>query len=133
MMQEACDQNRRPAGMSIRQFLQSGLSFCSTLTLHHDIEEARVFPRLGQKMPIFRENERMKNHHKQIHAGLVKLEDYLHTCRSGEKELRLSELKEVMNSFGDVLWTHLDEEVEQLKAENMRKFWTRAEMKNLNF
>ena len=34
----------------------------------------------------------------------------------------------VLDSFGGVLWQHLDEEVEQLGAENMRRFWTLEEM-----
>jgi len=133
MLHDACTQNKRPGNLSIRQFLLSGLNFCSVLTLHHDIEEAHVFPRLAQKMPIFRANERMKNHHKQIHSGLVTFEKYLNECRNGEKELRLNEMKEVMDSFGDVLWEHLDEEVQQLGAENMRKFWTLDEVKTLIF
>jgi hemerythrin-like domain-containing protein len=96
--------------------------------MHHDIEEAHFFPNLAKKMPIFQENERMKNHHKQIHAGLVRFQAYLNECRGGERELRLPEMKEVMDSFGEVLWIHLDEEVENLRAENMRKYWTMSEM-----
>jgi hypothetical protein len=38
---------------------------------------------------------------------------------------------EVMESFEKILWQHLDEEVVQLGAENMRKFWTIDELKML--
>jgi hemerythrin-like domain-containing protein len=132
-MHSACTQNRRPANLSIRQFLLTGLQFCSMLTMHHDIEEAHIFPRLAVKMPIFRANERMKEHHKVIHDGLVKLQEYLDSCKGGERELRMAEMLEIMNSFGDTLWEHLDEEVAQLGAENMRVFWTLGEMKAFVF
>lgn len=60
-----------------------------------------------------------------------RLEAYLMDCRSGEKELRLDEMKKVMDSFGKVLWDHLDDEVRTLGAENMRKYWTPEEMRRL--
>jgi hypothetical protein len=45
--------------------------------------------------------------------------------------LRFGELKEVMDTFGKVLWEHLDAEVHELRAENMRKFWSPEEMRRL--
>lgn len=101
--------------------------------MHHDIEEAHFFPPLGKKMEIFRVNELMKNQHKEIHAGLDRLTSYVDECRSGSRELRLSEMKGVLDSFGEVLWTHLDKEVEQLGAENMRKYWSLEELRRLPF
>ena len=103
------------------------------LTLHHDIEEQSIFPLLASRMTIFRHNERMKLHHKEIHAGLVRLENYISECRTGQRELRLSEMREVMDSFGTVLWIHLDEEVKNLGAENMRKYWSLDEMRRFPF
>ena len=40
-------------------------------------------------------------------------------------------MKEKMDSWGEVLWKHLDQEVETLGAENMRKYWTLDEMKRM--
>jgi hypothetical protein len=82
-------------------------------------------------MPEFRNQAHLLQQHKQIHAGMDKMEAYLGKCNSGETEFRLEELKTVMDSFGDVLWTHLDEEVKTLGAENMRKYWTPQEMRNM--
>jgi hemerythrin-like domain-containing protein len=132
-MHNACQNSKRPSGMSLRQFLNYSLEFCEYLTMHHDIEEQRVFPLLAEKMPIFRHNEDMKNHHKQIHSGLTKLEKYVQECREGEREYRAAEMCKIMDDFNDVLWTHLDEEVVQLGAENMRKFWTLEEMNRFRF
>lgn len=127
----ACEANKRPSGLSIRQFVNMGLQFCSSLTMHHNIEEAHIFPVLARKMPAFQSEMEMKTAHKAIHAGLVRLEAWLEEVRGGERELNLKELKAIMDTFGTVLWQHLDEEVDQLGAENMRKFWTLAEMQRM--
>ena len=130
-MYKTCEDNRRPAGMSIRQFLATGLDFCHHLEMHHTIEEHSVFPELAAKMPLFRQRDHLLGQHAQIHAGLEDFQKYLADCRKGERELRMEQMKEAMDTFGKVLWTHLDDEVEQLGAENMRKFWTKEEMNRL--
>ncbi|KAF2200085.1 hypothetical protein GQ43DRAFT_441896 [Delitschia confertaspora ATCC 74209] len=127
----ACELSKRPKGMSIRQFLSLGQEFCHHLTMHHSIEEVHVFPMLAKKMPAFRKELELLTQHKQIHKGLDKLEAYLESCKSGEKELRLDELKEILDGFGEVLWQHLDDEVKELGGENMSKYWTVEEMKRL--
>lgn len=84
-------------------------------------------------MPEFRKNVHLLKQHKEIHKGMDRLEAYLMDCRSGDKELRLDEMKKVMDSFGKVLWDHLDDEVRTLGADNMRKYWTLEEMRRLPF
>jgi len=114
--------------MSIRAFVSQGLHLCQSLTMHHTIEEQYVFPELAERMPVFREHDHLISQHEEIHVGLEKLEAYLDSCRSGERELRLPELKEIMDTFGTVLWAHLDDEVRTLGAENMRKYWSKQEI-----
>ena len=82
-------------------------------------------------MPAFKKELQLLTQHKQIHKGLDKLEAYVDECRAGTKDLRMDELKEIMDSFGEVLWAHLSDEVEQLGPENMRKFWTIDEIRRL--
>jgi len=117
--------------MSIRQFLSLGQQFCHHLTVHHTIEEQHIFPVLAKKMPAFKKELELLSQHKQIHKGLDKLEKYLDECGDGERELRLGELKEILDGFGTVLWQHLDDEVKQLGAENMRKYWSLEEMRRM--
>ncbi|ORY02035.1 hypothetical protein BCR34DRAFT_493428 [Clohesyomyces aquaticus] len=131
LLYTACENNKRPAGMSIRQFLGVAQDFVQHLTMHHNFEEQHIFPILAKRMPAFEKELELLSQHKQIHKGLDKLEDYLENCRSGEKELRMTELKGVLDCFGKVLWQHLDDEVKQLGAENMRKYWTIEEMRRL--
>ena len=82
-------------------------------------------------MPAFKKELELLTQHKQIHAGLDKFEEYLAQCKSGETDLRMEEMKSRMDAFGEVLWAHLDDEVRELKAENMRKYWTVAEMRSM--
>lgn len=117
--------------MSIRQFLSLGQQFCHHLTMHHGIEEQHIFPVLAKKMPAFKKELELLSQHKQIHNGLDKLEKYLEECSDGERELRLAELKAILDGFGKVLWQHLDDEVKELGAENMRKYWTLQEMQRM--
>lgn len=127
----AASTGKRPSGMSIRTYLRTVEELCSHLTMHHTIEERHIFPVLAKKMPAFKKEMELLTQHKAIHEGIEKLEEYVDQCKMGEKELRMGEMKEIMDSFGTVLWTHLDEEVQQLGAENMRKFWTLDEMRRM--
>ncbi|KAF3907553.1 hypothetical protein AA313_de0202844 [Arthrobotrys entomopaga] len=125
----------RPKNQSLRQFLSIAQGFCRMLSTHHDIEESYVFPILAKKMPAFqkhnKEHGEMIKHHRQIHKGLDKFEEYVDSVRDGEKDFVASEMLEIMESFEKVLWEHLDQEVQQLGAENMRKYWTIDELKML--
>lgn len=71
----------------------------------------------------------MLRQHKEIHDGMDEFAEYLRRCKSGECELELGVLKEKMDSWGEVLFKHLDQEVEELGAEKMRRYWTVAEMR----
>ena len=127
----ACSSGKRPANMSIRQFLATGQQFCHHLHLHHSIEEQHIFPVLAKKMPAFRKELELLTQHKQIHCGLETFQAYLEDCTRGDRELRLGELKGLMDTFGDVLWAHLADEVRQLGAENMRQYWSLEEMRGM--
>lgn len=131
LLYNACTSGKKPQGMTLRALLQVGDDFAHHLTVHHTIEERHIFPVLAKKMPAFRKELELLTQHKQIHDGLEKFEAYIAQCRSGERELRFGELREVMDTFGGVLWEHLDAEVHELRAENMRKFWSQEEMRRL--
>jgi len=133
ILYQTCTSGSRPQGMSLRSFISQGLHLCQQLTLHHTIEEQYIFPELAERMDAFKPHDHLVSQHEQIHEGLEKFEAYLDACRTGEKELRLPELKEVMDSFGTVLWTHLDDEVRMLGAENMRQFWKKEEIARMNW
>lgn len=66
--------------------------------------------------------------HRAIHLGMEQFEKYLRDCRSKKIGFSLSVLKEKMDSWGEVLLKHLNQEVEELAGENMSRFWSREEM-----
>ena len=122
--------------MSLKQFIDEGLHFIQYLTAHHNIEETYLFPLLARKMPEFKSGSgkgaaELLRQHREIHAGMDVFEDYLRRCRNRETELEMGVLKEKMDTWGAVLWKHLDQEVKTLGAENMRKYWTLQEVRSL--
>jgi iron-sulfur cluster repair protein YtfE (RIC family) len=133
MLYKAAETGSRPNGISMRQYLSYGLQLCRQLTMHHTIEEQYVFPELAERMPIFGDHDQLINQHHEIHEGLEKMESYVRDCLYGEKELRMDELKKIMDSFGEVLWNHLDLEVKQLQADSMRRYWTKQEILGMNW
>ncbi len=99
--------------------VRAGLSFVGHLSLHHDIEETHIFPLLAMRMPAFRVDANPIAQHKEIHKGMDELEAYLRECRMGKREIRREEVKGIMDGFGEVLWTHLEEEVRELGPQKM--------------
>jgi hemerythrin-like domain-containing protein len=101
--------------------------------MHHGIEEAHIFPYLARRMPAFRKELELLEQHKKIHKGLDRFEDYLKECRDGERDFSFPEMKTRMDAFGKVLWEHLDDEVRQLGANEMRKYWSVKEVQAFPF
>ena len=133
---EAAISGRRPAHLTMRQFISEGLRFATHLEIHHNIEESVIFPHLSQKMPEFRAGRgsraaELLRQHREIHKGLESLRNYLEKCLNGDKELELSVLWGKMDTWREVLWTHLDQEVQTLGADNMRRYWTIEEMRKI--
>ncbi|KAG8811521.1 hypothetical protein FRC17_002421 [Serendipita sp. 399] len=124
------------AGMSLRQYLRFVDGFrerLTDLTMHHDIEEAHVFPKLAKKMPEFRANERHKKSHKLIHDGLDRIEAAVKGFEEDNSSYNPVEMRTALDSFREPLYTHLAEEVRDLGAENMRKYWTLSEIAAFRF
>lgn len=146
MFEAACQSRGAPAGMSKNRFILHALTFCQRLTMHHGIEEQYLFPRLATRMPEFRaelgipeEGEsreggraELLTQHDVIHQGLEGFQAYLEACQYGDEELDWVVLRTKMEGWGTVLWEHLDQEVETLRAANMKKYWTEEEMMELS-
>ncbi|KAL4962189.1 uncharacterized protein BDV14DRAFT_203006 [Aspergillus stella-maris] len=133
--------------MDDTELLMTALSFVEGLSNHHAIEEKFIFPALASRMHEFSHSGVLIDQHELIHDGLIRIKAYLRGCekfldeeidddggRVGEglDRGKLRELLEGENGeFERVLWSHLDEEVEFLKAENMRRFWGVEEVRRL--
>jgi hypothetical protein len=80
-----------------------------------------IFPILAEKMPQFAKTGDHLKEHEEIHKGLDEYVDYIRKCRKDRKEWDGEKMKGIMDSFRDILFKHLDHEVESLKGENMKK------------
>ncbi|KAK1959948.1 hypothetical protein LY78DRAFT_707118 [Colletotrichum sublineola] len=111
------------------QIIREGLFLSYRLTNHHNVEENSLFPLLARKMPQFRGDDALLvEQHRQIHGGLEEFRRYLESCRTRKTRLERRVLRSKTDSWGDVLLLHLDQEVEMLGAENMKKYWTPEEV-----
>ncbi|KAM0789320.1 hypothetical protein ACM66B_000157 [Microbotryomycetes sp. NB124-2] len=99
------------------------------LEMHHNIEETYIFPILAKKMPEFGATH--PEEHKQIHAGMNRTEAYVKKVEKSPSTFSASEMKEVLASWGPVLFQHLDAEVASLKCDNLRRYWTLDEVRRL--
>lgn len=82
-------------------------------------------------MKFFNPKEHALKQHRGIHEGVEALEEWVQQVKEGSREFQLKELKVVMDGFGQVLWAHLEDEVRELGAENMRKYWSVQEMRRM--
>ena len=108
-----------------------GAYVCQRSLTKSNAEEQHIFPILAQRMPAFRKELELLTQHKQIHAGIEKLEKYLDEVKVSKRDLRLDELKAIMDGFGPVLFAHLDDEVKQLAPENLQKYFSLEEVQRL--
>ncbi|KAF6762998.1 hypothetical protein DFP72DRAFT_986781 [Ephemerocybe angulata] len=118
-------------GLSLPAFLRLMDDLIHHLTMHHTIEERYLFPTLGKKMPQFSDRETKGEHlesHKQIHEGLDKLSDLIKRWSSEPSTYSPAELKTCLDGFRGVLFRHLDDEVADLRGENLSKYFTEEEV-----
>ncbi|OAT12852.1 hypothetical protein BDBG_08145 [Blastomyces gilchristii SLH14081] len=57
------------------------------------------------------------------------MQGYLSACEGPKKEFELKDLKAITDGFGEILWFHMDDEVDQLRADKMRPYWSLEEIK----
>ncbi|KAF3064969.1 hypothetical protein GL218_01797 [Daldinia childiae] len=128
----------KSSSRSGRSIISDGLAFVAQLEVHHNIEETYIFPILARRMPEFQNDGKggknaaeLLRQHREIHDGMEGMRKYLRSCRDGEQDLDMGTLKAQMENWGTILWTHLDQEVATLGAENMRKYWTAEEIRRI--
>ncbi|TDL24877.1 hypothetical protein BD410DRAFT_744576 [Rickenella mellea] len=119
--------------MSLRTYLRALNDLNQHLTAHHSIEEKYVFPILATRMPSFAENEEHRQSHEGIHKGLDRLGALTKTYREDPTSFSPEEVRKCLESFKDVLMRHMDDEVKDLGAENMKKYWKLEEIDELGF
>ncbi|OCH92287.1 hypothetical protein OBBRIDRAFT_791398 [Obba rivulosa] len=118
-------------GMSLRIFLSRVQQLIRSLTVHHTIEEQYIFPVLAKRMPAFGSDEAHLKSHEGIHHGLDDLTKLVQKWTVEPSTYNPQEMRECLDSWREVLFKHLDEEVEDLSGENMKKYWKLEEVDKL--
>lgn len=123
----------------------------SDLEFHHSIEERHIFPVLAQRMPEFNHKSSAVHleEHKAIHEGMSMLDmssrsllgprslgsfltrrsltgmdrysAYLSKCKSSPSSFDAEEFRKILQSWGPILFYHLDAEVKTLHHDNLRR------------
>jgi len=110
-------------------YLSPFIILLTELSNHHMIEERFIFPILAERMPQFKA-EHLESHkgihdgktfHRYIYiealifdAGIARLAVLLSKYRSKPASYSSTEMKECLDSWREVLYRHLDEEVRRL-------------------
>src|SRR5271169_6586905 len=72
-------------------------------------------------MPQFaKEGDHLKEH-EQIHKGLDEYVAYIKKCRKDSKDWEGDKMRSIMDSFREILFKHLDHEVESLRGDELKK------------
>ncbi|KAJ7703144.1 hemerythrin HHE cation binding domain-containing protein [Mycena rosella] len=120
-------------GLSLGLYLEMAKRLNSHLTMHHTIEERHIFPILAKRMPQF-STETEAAHidsHKGIHTGLDELATLVVKFKTQPSSYSPAEMRACLDGFREVLFSHLDEEVSDLRGENMKKYWTLEELESI--
>ncbi|GJJ11175.1 hypothetical protein Clacol_005407 [Clathrus columnatus] len=102
--------------------LDNFISYCICWTEfvqgHHDVEESYLFPHLEKKIDLSHEKEQ----HEAIDKGMDKVAAHLQEAKANHAKFDAGHIREVMASFKDVLFAHLDEEIVDIRAERLKAF-----------
>lgn len=109
-------------GQSLSAFLNEALYLSRSLDMHHRIEEAHIFPLLARRLEQFSPgNSDHVKAHRAIHDGMAKYEAYIHKAQRDPSSYNAKELRDIMDGFEKVLFDHLDQEVEDIGADSLKK------------
>ncbi|GJJ11178.1 hypothetical protein Clacol_005410 [Clathrus columnatus] len=111
--------------------LSNFLGYCAVwadiVEKHHGVEERFLFPLLGKKLDFSHELEQ----HKPIHEGINKVVAFLKKAKVDHSKFDAAALRELMAAFKDVLFIHLDDEIQDLSPERLQVF-TEGELKEIS-
>jgi len=128
---ELADGSFAKRGLSLQGYLRMASQFSHHLTVHHTIEEEYIFPILGKRMPAFADGDVHIHSHELIHHGLDKLGALVRKWNAEPSTYSPEEMRASLDSWKDVLFSHLDDEVKDLGGENMKKYWKVEELDSI--
>ncbi|KAI0745139.1 hypothetical protein C8Q76DRAFT_607411 [Earliella scabrosa] len=125
---EMADGSYSKRGMSLPMYLRLATQLAKGLTVHHTIEERHFFPILAKRMPMFQDNDVHLKSHEAIHHGVDELTKNVRKWFDEPSTYKPEEMRACLDSWREALFSHLDQEVKDLSAESMKKYWTLEEV-----
>ncbi|KAF5370877.1 hypothetical protein D9758_002041 [Tetrapyrgos nigripes] len=135
LLYELADGSFNKRGMSLSSYLDLARRMNQHLTVHHTIEERHIFPHLAKRMKEFSKDpgdghDHLASH-KGIHDGLESLASLVSKYKLDPTTYSPTEMRACLDSFREVLFTHLDQEVADLHGENLKKYFTLEEIESI--
>ncbi|KAF9465054.1 hypothetical protein BDZ94DRAFT_433532 [Collybia nuda] len=123
---ESADGSFANRGLSLSQYLSTVTSFNASLTMHHTMEERHVFPILAQGIPKFASSTHGGHidSHREIHDGLENLAQKVTKWTEDPTMYSPMEMKISLEALSNVLFSHLDQEVEDIRGDNLKPYFT---------
>ncbi|KAJ6625596.1 hemerythrin HHE cation binding domain-containing protein [Mycena sp. CBHHK59/15] len=128
---ELADGSFTKRGLSLSLYLEMAKRLNSHLTMHHTMEERHIFPILAKRMPEAQTEAGHIDSHKGIHKGLDELSTLVHNFKKEPSTYSPAQMRACLDGFREVLFSHLDEEVNDLRGENLKKYWTLEELESI--
>lgn len=69
--------------------------------------------------------------HEAIHTNLVAYVNYINKVKTNHSVYSSEEFRSLLSALGPGLFQHLDQEVQTLKGENLRLYFTLEEIKKI--
>ncbi|UJR16801.1 hypothetical protein I4U23_003700 [Adineta vaga] len=130
-MQQQCKRAKTVADL---HHLASDIhSFCHYLHNHHTIEDQRIFPKLARKIDI----SHLEDHHKQLSQLLIEFKNFSHRLKqlkkTDDEDLNsiINEATLLVDKVSKLVNEHERAEEQVLEADNLKKWFTESEIKQL--
>lgn len=95
----------------VEDFLTYMYSWSLLVHMHHDNEEALIFPLLEKYIGIEGYMEKNVDQHKLFGPGMKAYDEYIPAVREGKENFDGIKVRSIIDTFGDVLTQHLNEEI----------------------
>ncbi|KAH9849415.1 hypothetical protein C2E23DRAFT_737468 [Lenzites betulinus] len=117
-----------PPSNDLKNFLGYCEAWVHSILHHHETEEATVFPILNEKMDFSHERDQ----HKELHDFLDKFLVVIKDAREDTSKFNGEDIKELMLSAKDIMFTHFNEELVHIGASKLKEAnFTEAECKSM--
>ncbi|KAF8070489.1 hypothetical protein FPV67DRAFT_1487572 [Lyophyllum atratum] len=130
---ESADGSYTRRGLSFPRYLDTIIAFNYHLHAHHTTEERLLFPILAKGLPKFARNtpDGHVGSHKAIHDALTSLLKHVDKWRKEPTSYSPTEMRGALDKVAGVLFEHLDQEVEDIRGDNLKPYFKLEDIESI--